>query len=317
MKIRSLRLCAPWLAAFALVGCGQSDSAESQDKGSASSDETVADARAGSVVEVAARDFAFDAPAELPSGWTMLRFENLGAQEHFMSISRLPVGKSVEDYINEVAAGAFGTAMDPYYKGEVDLPAALETLGSLVPAWFGDMEFSGGPGLLAPGRSELVTVNLAPGNYVLECYVKTPEGMFHSALGMIAGLTVTEEATGAPAPEANFDVTLANYVIEAPEAVAAGEHTIRVRVLQDPEGMLKHDVHLFRVGENTDLAAVISWMSWIDGMMAPAPVTFIGGFEQLEAGGTGYVHVDLEPGTYAWISEAYADRGMVKEFVVE
>ena len=134
---------------------------------------------------------------------------------------------------------------------------------------------------------------------------------------MIAGLTVTEEATGAPAPTADFDVTLANYIIEAPQTVAAGKRTIRVRVIQDPEGMLKHDVHLFRVGEDTDLAAVIPWMSWIDGMVAPAPVTFIGGFEQLEAGGTGYMHVNLEPGTYGWISEAYADRGMVKEFVVE
>jgi hypothetical protein len=39
--------------------------------------------------------------------------------------------------------------------------------------------------------------------------------------------------------------------------------------------------------------------------------------EQLEAGHSGYLHLDLEPGAYAWISEAYADRGMVKEFVVE
>ncbi|MEJ2548688.1 MAG: hypothetical protein P8125_12895, partial [Gemmatimonadota bacterium] len=137
------------------------------------------------------------------------------------------------------------------------------------------------------------------------------------ALGMISGLTVTNVTTGAAEPEADFEVTLANYVIEAPDRVVAGAHTIRVRVIQAPEGLLKHDVHLLRVTDETDLGAVVPWMSWIDGMKAPAPATFVGGFEQLEAGHSGYLSLDLEPGNYAWISEAYADRGMVKEFVVE
>jgi hypothetical protein len=305
-----------WLLALpALAGCA------GEEGGQAGETETAAVSEATPVsppvVEVAARDFAFEAPAEIASGWTTLRFQNLGAQEHFMSLSRLPDGKTLDDYIAEVAAGAFGVAMDPYYKGEVELASALETLGSLIPAWFGDIVFSGGPGLLTPGLAEDVTVDLEPGSYVLECYVKTPDGMFHSALGMIAGLTVTSAENGASEPEADFDVTLANYVIEAPDRVAAGPHTIRVRVIQAPEGLLKHDVHLLRVTEETDLGAVVPWMSWIDGMKAPAPATFVGGMEQLEAGHSGYLSVDLEPGSYAWISEAYADRGMMKEFVVE
>ena len=319
MRVRHSVLFASLLALPALAACGGSDSAQSgelenrSDAGGASAAATVSPP----VVEVAARDFAFDAPAEIASGWTTLRFRNLGAQEHFMSFSRLPDDKTLDDYIAEVAAGAFGTAMEPYYEGEVELASALETLLGLIPEWFGQMVFSGGPGLLAPGLSQDVTVNLEPGNYVLECYVKTPDGMFHSALGMIAGLTVTSAETGADEPEADFDVTLANYVIEAPDRVAAGSQTIRVRVIQDPEGMLKHDVHLVRVTEETDLGAVIPWMSWIDGMEAPAPATFVGGMEQLEAGHSGYLSVDLEPGSYAWISEAYAPQGMVKEFVVE
>ena len=314
MRVRRSIAVAGLLALPLFAGCAADEGARSNESEAAS---TAAARVSPPVVEVAARDFAFEAPAEIASGWTTLRFRNLGAQEHFMSFSRLPDGKTLDDYITEVAAGAFGGAMEPYYSGEVDLASALETLGSLIPAWFGDMVFSGGPGLLAPGLSGDVTVNLAPGQYVMECYVKTPDGMFHSALGMIAGLTVTSAETGADEPEADFDVTLANYVIEAPDRVAAGPHTIRVRVIQDPEGMLKHDVHLLRVTEETDLAMVIPWMSWIDGFKAPAPATFVGGMEQLEAGHAGYLDVELEPGAYAWISEAYADRGMVKEFVVE
>jgi hypothetical protein len=313
MRVRHSILFASLLALPAFSACGGEDSEQSGELRSQSD----AGVMAPPVVEVAARDFAFETPAEIASGWTTLRFQNLGAQEHFMSLSRLPDGKTLDDYIAEVAAGAFGVAMDPYYNGEVELAAALENLGSLIPEWFGQMVFSGGPGLLAPGLAEDVTVDLEPGNYVLECYVKTPEGMFHSALGMMAGLTVTSAETGAAEPEADFDVTLANYVIEAPDRVAAGPHTIRVRVIQAPEGLLKHDVHLLRMTEETDLGVVVPWMSWIDGFQAPAPATFVGGMEQLEAGHSGYLHVDLKPGAYAWISEAYADRGMVKEFVVE
>ena len=314
MRVRRSAVFAGLLVLPLLAGCAADEGAQSDQAEAAG---TAAAAVSPPVVEVAARDFAFEAPAEIASGWTTLRFRNLGAQEHFMSLSRLPDGKTLDDYITEVAAGAFGGAMEPYYNGEVELASALETLVGLIPAWFGDMVFSGGPGLLAPGRTEDVTVNLAPGQYVMECYVKTPDGMFHSALGMIAGLTVTGAETGADEPKADFDVTLANYVIEAPDRVAAGPHKVRVRVIQDPEGMLKHDVHLLRVTEETDLGALVPWMSWIDGFKAPAPVTFLGGMEQLEAGHAGYLDVELEPGAYAWISEAYADRGMVKEFVVE
>jgi hypothetical protein len=58
-------------------------------------------------------------------------------------------------------------------------------------------------------------------------------------------------------------------------------------------------------------------MSWIDGMVSPAPVEFLGGADQMPAGSTAYFEVDLEPGSYAWISEGYAAQGAVKEFVVE
>ena len=38
--------------------------------------------------------------------------------------------------------------------------------------------------------------------------------------------------------------------------------------------------------------------------------------EHLDPELTGYVHVDLSPGEYAWVSEGYGSRGATKEFVV-
>lgn len=306
-----------WMTVLALtmfVGCQQQDGGSSAAE---SAPDAVADMAVGNAVDVIARDFSFEAPAEIPSGWTTFRFRNMGAQEHFMAISRMPAGKTVEDYRNDVVIGAFGGAMGPYYDGEVELGAALENLVALLPPWFFELVSAGGTGLISGGGTAETTVELEPGYHVIECYVKAPDGRFHVDLGMLEGFVVTEEQNGASAPEADFDVTLANYVIEAPETVSAGEHTIRVRYLQDPEGMLRHDVHLVELGPDADLEALVPWMSWIDGMVSPAPATFVGGSEQMHAGDVSYMIVDLEPGPYAWISEGYAGQGMVKEFVVE
>ncbi len=298
------------MALTMLAGCQRQDEGSGADASSVeSAPDAVTDMAFGTAVDVIARDFSFEAPEQIPSGWTTFRFENAGAQEHFMALTRMPEGLTVDDYRNNVVVGAFGAAMGPYAEGEVDLASALETLGGLLPEWFGELENTGGPGLVSPGGVAVTTVELDPGYYVLECYVKTPDGRFHVDLGMLTGMVVTDEPSGASAPEADFDVTLANYVIDAPDVVGAGKHTVRVRFLEDPEGLLKHDVHLVRLGGDVTIADVVPWMDWVDGMIAPAPAEFIGGAEQMAAGGVEYMTLELKPGSYAWISEAYSRRG--------
>ena len=55
------------------------------------------------LVLVKAEDYAFTAPPRFPSGWVKLRFENLGAESHFMLIWDLPDGITFDDYSAEVA----------------------------------------------------------------------------------------------------------------------------------------------------------------------------------------------------------------------
>ncbi|MEM0514418.1 hypothetical protein WCN91_03020 [Pseudoalteromonas sp. YIC-827] len=59
-----------------------------------------------------------------------------------------------------------------------------------------------------------------------------------------------------------------------------------------------------------DLEQVYFWMDWtnVDGLRAPAPVTFLGGIEQMLGGNHGYVSVDLAPGKYLWVSEVNAAK---------
>jgi len=268
------------------------------------------------VVTVTALDFAFEAPDELPSGWTTFRVRNTGEQEHFLILWRLPNGSTFEDYASQIAP-AFQSIMEPYREGAVDRDETVTTLGGLLPEWYWSVLPAGGVGLTAPGGVAQTTVNLEPGHYVMECYVKTPEGVFHAMLGMLHPLTVTDVVSGATAPESDIEMVLTNYEIATEGVLTAGEQVVRVQVMDDPEGLLKHDVHLVRLAEGTGVDDVVAWMDWLDALMAPAPIEFMGGAEDMPAGNTAYITLNLEPGTYAWVSESYGSRGMAKRFTVE
>lgn len=268
------------------------------------------------VVEVSAREYTFQAPDSIDSGWSTFRFKNEGQQEHFMVLWRLPEDKSFQQFMDEVVM-PFREGVEPYRAGEVDRQGMMELLGELLPEWFADVEGAGGPGMTSPGRVSQTTVKLEPGDYVMECYVRAPDGRFHNELGMLKLLTVTEEKTGSEPPDADASLTLSNYAASVDGALSAGEQTVRVDFADEPEGMLSHDIHLARLGEDTDLDDVVAWMDWVDEMQTPGPAEFFGGAEHMPAGSTAYVTVDLEPGRYAWISELYGPRGVVEEFAVQ
>ncbi|HUP01960.1 MAG TPA: hypothetical protein VM737_10625 [Gemmatimonadota bacterium] len=303
------------LTAAALAACESADRPLEGQPASETAAESPSDAF---VVEVAAVDYAFQAPAEIPSGWTTFRMENLGEEHHFLLLNRLPEGKTFEDYGREVGA-LFDSVWDSLQTGAMDKAEAGAMLGRLLPDWYAAVEQMGGPGLVAPGRVARTAVNLEPGTYVMECYVKTPEGEFHASLGMVRPITVTTELSGAPAPAAGIEARLTNSQIAIEGEITPGEHTIAVQFTEHPELGLGNDLHLARLDEETALEEVVNWMDWmnVDGLRAPAPAEFVGGAQEVPVGHTTYFTVDLEPGRYAWISEASAERGMVKEVTVE
>ena len=270
------------------------------------------------VVEYVARDYAFSGPTEIPSGWVTMRMANEGLEHHFIFLTLLPEGKTIEDYASDVGP-AFGEAWDALQAGTVDKAAAGAMIGEALPEWYASAAPMGGPGLVAPGKKAQATMRLAPGNYVMECYVKTADGVFHIALGMALQLTVTAEDSGGQPPRADVDLTLFEDFMAVEGAPAAGRQTVAVNFDEHPAFGLGNDVHVVRLEEGTDLDEVIAWMDWmnIDGLRAPSPATFVGGLHEMPAGYTAFFTVDLEPGRYAWIAESGAARGMVEEFTVE
>lgn len=271
------------------------------------------------IVDIVVSDFAFDAPSELASGWTTFRMKNIGAQEHFGLLQRLPEGKRIADYGADVGE-VFGSVWERYEAGEIDREGAGKALGEELPEWFfTDIVAAGGPALTESGVTSQATVRLDPGIYVLECYVKTPEGEWHTMLGMVHEIVVTEVSNGASPPEPDVEMTLANYQVAVAGDLSAGTHTIAVHVVDNPEGMMKHDINLFRLDEETAVDEIVTWMDWmaLEGFRAPAPGYSLGGVEHMTAGRTGYMTVTLEPGRYAWVSEGYGAQGVAAEFVVE
>ena len=296
-------------ALVALVACQDAD--RGQDEAAAGGD--------ADVVQVTAKDFEFEAPSSIPSGWTTFRFKNASdEQEHFFLLWGLPEGKGLPEYRSQVI-DPFISVWRRYDSGELTREEAGAALGQELPAWFfEELTPSGGAALTEAGRTSQVTLNLEPGTYVMECYVKTPQGTWHTERGMLHELNVTEESNGATPPESDARLTLSNYEIDFSGELTAGSQTVAVHVTDRPDGFMAHDINLFRLDGETTVEEIVGWMDWmdLDRYRAPAPGTSLGGVEHLHAGGTAYVTVDLEPGRYAWVSEGYGARGMAVEFVV-
>jgi len=315
---RPYHACASGIAmvlAAGLAACGPADR-----EPAAGSDLEVARAVSStpSVIPVEATDYAFTAPPTFPSGWVTLQFKNAGEQPHFLLLWRLPEGKTFDEWVTDVA-DPFNSLYVDYQAGTLEQAEFLERLGAGLPEWFASTERLGGPGFTGAGRTSQTTVHLEPGDYVMECYVRAADqpDKFHGALGMLRPLIVTSDASGGSPPDADIEIALSNYELAIEGALSPGEHTVRVRVEEDPEGMVLHNVHLARLDDDTAAEDVAEWMDWVDAMLPPAPAVFLGGAGQVPAGSESYFTVDLEPGRYAWISETWGIRGMMHEFTVE
>lgn len=258
---------------------------------------------------------------QIPSGWTTLRFDNQAPVHHFGFVSKVPEFVTLDQYHQEITL-PFQNFLDVVF---LERDPSFPDAGFEFAEWFGDIVFLGGPGLTAPGRISQTTLNLEPGNYIIECYMKSPGGFFHSVDRMLAQLTVTEEPSGAPEPRGTLEMTLLNPEnggIQAADEVRPGKQTVSVHFAEQTVhgNLVGNDVHLVRLDDGTDLAELAAWMNWAvpAGLTAPAPAEFLGGAHDMAVGQTAYFTVLLRPGTYAWIAEVDDpdEKSMLKTFSV-
>ena len=273
------------------------------------------------VVKIDGEDFAFDAPGSIPSGWTTFDYTNVGDEQHFLLFARIPDSQTFDDYLTDIVR-PFSNAWFMLREGEIGVGDVDAELGATLPEWFADVIFSGGTGVIEPGMTTRVTLNLDPGTYAIECYMKTEDGDFHSTEGMIRELEVTEEDSGLAPPEADASLTLTNAGIEVEGDLTAGQRTVAVTAAEWPDFMFGHNLHLaHEPPRDQEKDEILDWLNFmgIEGLIPPAPLEFHGGMNILPPGETGYFTVDLEPGRYMLLSETapWGWEALVREISVD
>jgi len=273
------------------------------------------------VIEIITENMDFIAPDTIPKGWTTWRYINKSAQPHFILIDDYNDSITVKEFKEELLP-PFGEGITKLYEGKND--EAMAAFGK-IPEWYSDTKWPGGVGLISPGKTAETILKLEPGFYIIECYVKMSNGMFHTNMGMYKGLIVSDEKSSMEEPTADIaiDISSKKGIVFNPPT-KAGAYTFSVNFLDQKkyENFEGHDINLVKMDEKTDLTTIEAWMNWLNlkGLIDPVPegFTFLGGVNDMPAGSKGYFRANLEPGNYALISEVpkTLSKNLLKTFVI-
>jgi hypothetical protein len=261
------------------------------------------------MLELEVQGLSFVGPGSIKSGWTTIRVVNNGGMTHHALVYRLPDGITAE-MVDEQVVRPIQRRLTAAIAGNTEKAAEI---AATMPAWVSDLTWLGGPGFMSDKVTGEATMYLEPGNYLVECYVKT-NGIQHNynptpgKLGMVFPLTVVAEEGGMVEPDANVTLIITNSGYEISNgAFVVGENSVRVRFEEQRlyNNFVGHDAHVFRIEQNTDIDAAARWPDFfpIDGQQTPAPAKFVGGIHDMPQGATGYFRLNLEPGDYGITAE--------------
>lgn len=273
------------------------------------------------IVEIITENMDFQLPDTIPQGWNKFHYINKSDQTHFFLVEKYPEGKTIADAKLEVLP-PFANGMRLLNEGKMD--EALAEFGKL-PEWYGAVEFVGGSGLVSPENTAETTIKLEPGYYLIECYVKMENGEFHTTMGMLEPLVVSQDTSGIIPPENFIPINISGENgIVLNDSITAGTQTFGV-YFQDQkvyENVVGHDVNLVKLNENANLDSLEKWMNWMDpkGLIDPAPegVVFLGGVNDMPPLTMGYFTAALTPGDYVLISEVpnASEKKLLKMFTI-
>jgi uncharacterized cupredoxin-like copper-binding protein len=259
---------------------------------SMSSDHAAAAARRETpVVTITAHDYAFESTDTVAAGLTTIRLANAGTELHHVQLVRVESGHTVQELLDLVRRGA---------------PA---------PRW---AHMVGGPNAAAPGAGSEATVDLAPGQYGILCWVHGPDGVSHFMKGMFRGLVVRgPHAAPIRLPKVDSEMRLDDYSYALSAPIVAGRRTIAVR----NAAAQPHEVVIVQLAPGKSAQDLLAWLHRQEG---PPPARPVGGTTSLEHGAVNYLTADFAPGRYALlclVSDAKDGRphvahGMVREIEV-
>lgn len=258
-----------WTAMLGIALLGLGACAKTDDSGSMAGGATATSAPAPAEVHFTAKDFAFEGPGTIASGWTTVVLHNDGPTLHHLMLLRLTEGKTVDDFKAAVAA------MKP---------------GDMPPMWAVP---AGGVNPPDPGAETRASLNIQPGDYVVACAVDVPDHVPHIMKGMISGLTVTA-STGPAAPEPTADLTIdmVDFAFAPLGPLTAGHHVVKVV----NKGTQPHELEVVKLADGKTMDDLAQWGQTFQG---PLPGSSLGGAAPMAPGQVEYFPLDLTPGNYA------------------
>jgi len=246
---------------------------------------------------IRAKDFAFTMPDTVPAGVTTITLVNDGPDVHHAEFIRLDSGHTAADFAAGMKAMMASKNPPP------------------PPAW---VVMAGGPNPPMPGAQTTATIDLAPGNYVVVCFVDSPDHVPHVAKGMAHALAVVANTGAAPAfPTSDIAITTTEYGFAFSDTVRAGHHTFEVK----QAGAQPHEVVLVRLAPGKTPADLGKWAATYKG---PMPGAIMGGVSPLMPGMRSQFSADITPGNYVMLcfvpdtkdGKLHVEHGMVMPFTV-
>lgn len=269
---RTRRALGAAIAVLALVGtgCAGNDDAEADPDASVSPSEQSTEPAAAAAVSVSATDYAFAGPASISGGLRALIVANEGAEPHHMQLMKLNDGETIE---------TFGAA-------------AAESEGAAM----AKVSFVGGPGQVAPGASATAYVDLAPGDYLLGCFIPSEDGVPHMAKGMLSPLTVTE-AEEVSTVEVASTVSAFDFGFDAPETLEAGATFAFTN-----DGAEVHEANIIALEGDATVQDALAWLQ-AEEKPGPPPFAPAGGVNAISFGGslTAWGQAPDTAGSYAFV----------------
>ena len=282
------------LGAGLLAACG-SDDGSTTAAGAVQPVAAEADTPAGHVLDITLDDYGYTTEQEqVAAGPVTLRVRNGGKEAHQVHIGKPKRPMTPDQFIA--------------LHHESEAAAARQ------------VDWAGGVNGLEPGASQTAVSNLEPGDYLMVCYMPSPDGTSHVMKGMVGTVHVvaSPDATGTEAPEATSTITVEDFMISLPKTFT-GKGDVAVH----NEGPQAHEVIFIRFKPGKTLADAAAWQA--AGSKGPGPFTFAGGMGEVEPNDTQQMHLDLPPGDYAALcvlpdvlgdSEPHLAHGMVTPFTV-
>lgn len=237
----------------------------------------------------------------LTSGLNHIIYENRSDMTHFLLFNKVPKDVDLSKYHEELTM--------PFQELMASITESRES-NAVFPEWLPQMVNMGGVGLLSPGQKAESYVDFEPGNYIVECYVKT-NGIFHSTTGMLKQVTIisNQEIVNTPNldPVATVNVDSLGLTTIGDLPNKPGDFTFKVNYENTRlfPNFTRPDVHLVRITEDAGLDKLEDYMDWTtpNGMDANAPVMFLGGTQEMPKGSIAYFKQNLEAGKYILIGE--------------